>query len=98
MASNLTTEHCIQLIENNENEKLKAILEDRFKYSNRCNILRSQNNQNNNIFDIAIKNNNFEAFNILLDYSYLCLDDECFGLNSLELFKNPKQLKLLLER
>jgi len=93
MTSNLT-EDCIQLIENNENDKLKAVLKDRFKYLNRCNILKSQNNDN--IFDIAIKNNNFEAFNILLDYGYLYQDCDSL-LNSLEIFK-PKQLKLLLER
>jgi len=94
MTSNLTIEDCIQLIENNENDKLNEVLKDRFKYSNRYNILLLQNN--NNIFDIAIKNNNFEAFTILLDYGYLCQDCDSL-LDSLELFK-PKQLKRCLER
>jgi len=99
MTSKLTTEQCIHLIENNENDKLKAVLIDNFKYSNRYDILTSQNN-NINLFNIAIKNNNFEAFNILLNYSYLYPDDEFLFnnlFNNLQLFK-PKRLKKLLER
>jgi len=94
MTAKLITEQCIQFIEHKENDKLKAVLKDYFYYSNRYDILTSQNN--NNLLDIAINHNNFEAFNILLDYSYLYPKCKVL-LNHLKLFK-PKRLERLLER
>jgi len=82
---------CINFIKNKENKKLYDFLKNKhYYYIN--NIFKQQSN----IYDIAIESNNFEAFNILLDYDYNDCNCKYFS-NILEIFVS-EYLKCLLKK
>ncbi|ORX75655.1 ankyrin [Anaeromyces robustus] len=86
MSSNICLKECIKIIENRQNDFLE-------EYLNGVDINLIFNSETN-IYDITIKNNNFEAFNILLytEYNYNHSSTKILK------FFNLKQLKDLLNK